>query len=139
MTDRQPTGLPTPEVDEELDAALRPLFDQSAAVPSAEVMARLTAHAASVPTAARATRPLRRLALAAIALLTIAAGQWIPSWNEEHPVVAYDDKDLDDTLWLDSDELGDGFDLLVLSTHTDNPERARDAVDALLAELGEDT
>jgi hypothetical protein len=139
MTDRPPTTLPTPEADAALAAALRPLFDQSAATPSADALARLTTHAESLPGTRRALAPLQFVALAAVVLLAVLAGQWTPTLTQVTPAhqVAYD-ADLDDASWLDSDELGDGFDLLVLCTRTDDPEAALEAIDALIADLGDD-
>ena len=138
MTDRQPTTLPTPAEDAALAASLGPLFDQTASQPSAEAIARLTAHASTLPARPRGLAPLQALALAAVALLAVVAGQWTPAWTVD-PVPQIADYDaFDDASWLDADELGGGFDLLVLSVHTDDPERALEAVDALIAELDDD-
>jgi len=138
MTDRRPTPLPTPGESAALEATLGPLFDQTAAAPSVEAIARLTAHAAALPTRSRGLAPLQALALAAVALLAVYGGQWMPAWTADSgpQIEAYDA--LDEASWLDADEEGDGFDLLALTTLSDDPERALEAVDALIAELDDD-
>ena len=137
MTDRPPTTLPTAAEDAALEAALGPLFDQTACQPSAEVIARLTAQASTLRARPGALAPLQALALAAVALLAVYTGQWMPAWTVEPSpqFAAYDTED--EASWLD-DELGGGFDLLVLSTHTDDPEGALEAVNALIADLDDD-
>ena len=141
MIDRHPITLPNATEEAALEATLQPLFDQTAAAPSPEVLARLTAHAATLPHRRRGIAPLQALALAAVALLAVGVGRWTPTFNPATPTVVatYDGADeLDDASWLDDDELGGGFDLLVLAGDDDDLERTRAAVDALLDELGDD-
>jgi hypothetical protein len=137
MTDRQPTTLPTPAEDAALAASLGPLFDQTASQPSAEAIARLTAHASTLPARPRGLAPLQALALAAVALLAVVAGQWTPAWTVDRATQFAAYGTVDEASWLD-DELAGGFDLLGLSTDTDDPEGALEAVNALIAELDDD-
>lgn len=137
MTDRHPTSLPTPAEDAALEAALGPLFDQTASQASAETLARLTAHATALPSRPRGLAPLQAMALAAVALLAVYAAQWMPA-PVGTPAQLDPYETLDEVSWLDSDELGGDFDLLVLSTHTDDPETAIATIDALIAELDDD-
>ena len=124
MTDRHLTTLPNPEESAALEAALMPLFEQSAARPSAEVLERLAGQLTQSPR----TRwtPWQGLALAAIAFVALALGQWTIPTDDRRA------RGVEDLSWS---EVDDGLDLMLLPSESHDPELALEVVDALIAEL----
>jgi hypothetical protein len=141
MTEKTPLSLPTPAELAATEAELRPLFEQSASAPTQAALLRLLEHAEGLPTPSVKRAPIRSfIALAAIALLAIGVGRWtLPT---EAPEVAaassldqgHDAVAIDDLAWHD-DDLADGLDLLGLPLGSDDPQRAIELVDTLIAEL----
>ena len=96
-----------------------------------DTLARLTAHAGAleVPVVIGPSR-WQAVALAAVALLAISVGRWtVPPAQSVGTLTA------EDIAWLDSDDMEDGLDLLVLPLESHDPKRALEVVDALIAEL----
>jgi hypothetical protein len=141
MTEKTPLSLPTPDELAANEAALRPLFDASASVPTQATLLRLLEHAEGLPKRSQVGGSVRSwIALAAIALLAVGLGHWtLPtealevagasSATEVVEVAA-----IDDLAWHD-DDLSDGLELLGLPLGSDDPQRAIELVELLIAEL----
>ena len=165
-----PETLPTDAALEAQESALRPLFDQSAALPSSDALERLVAHAETLSDASGANaRPRwssgRALALAALVMLGLGLAYVSQGQGEgeaqstvalERPPQAPESAQalvkapegdgergssdahkglIADELAWHGEELDDGLELLGLPIGSDDPKRALELVDALIAEL----
>ena len=141
MNEGTPTSLPTPSELEAQESELKAFFDESAVVPTDEVLMRLLSHAeAQTQAPKRLTQVRSMLALAAVALLAIGLGHWtLPTAvlsvaEASHTTEVAEAAFVDDLAWHD-DDLGDGLELLGLPFSSDDPQRAIELVDVLIAEL----
>ena len=141
MTEKTPLTLTTPDTLRAAEAELAPLFDATASVPTQAALQRLLADAESIPTRSSSWGSVRALvALAAIGLLAVGLGRWTVPTPVTEVAVAVPVTEvggmavIDDLAWHD-DDLGDGLDLLGLPLNSDDPQRAIELVDVLIAEL----
>ena len=141
MNEGTPISLPTPSELEAQESELRALFDESAEVPTDATLMRLLGHAEAHAQAQRGLGPVRSmLALAAIALLAVGLGHWTLPTEVFSVAEVSSTTDVDEAIFVDDlawhdDDLGDGLELLGLPYGSDNPQRAIELVDVLIAEL----
>jgi len=141
MNEGTPISLPTPSELEVAESELRALFEESAAVPTDAALMRLLSHAEAQAQTPKGLAPVRSmLALAAVALLAIGLGHWTLPTEVLSVAEASRTTDVAETVFVDDlawhgDELGDGLELLGLPLGSDDPHRAIELVDVLIAEL----
>ena len=128
-------SAPTREALDALSQELSAAFEASAAKADDATLSRLNRHTERLG-ATPESRPLpfAWMALAALALLGLGLSTWGTEVAEVPASLSVEEISDDELVWHAEDS-SDGLDLLGLPMSSNDPERAMEIVDALIAEL----